>query len=454
MMRWKSTGRAGGWKAGAARGLLVLLISALAPAMATDEVTTFTKVRFPPDVKLPLEISVGVVLVDFARINAREESFDIQGYLNLSWRVPSLAGKGDRRMFRDDLWAPNIDFVNAVEPVKTQNEAVFHVSDDGMVEERVRFTGKFSSPLDLKRFPLDEQHMEVHIEPFSRTVDEIVFKINESRVGRYDTAFLSDWEIGEVHARCSTSRHTSLDQTRARFKLIIDVRRRSTVLHLAGAAAAWSCWWPPRGGVLQVGPGAAPAPRSARSMAVLLSIVIFNITIDTPCRRSPISPSSDTHALMSYSFMITSIGTVLLIHHRLNVRGVDAARSIQRRARVAIPTGYLVVFLVEVMADLLRLGQIEARVAARDRLADGSPRASVVARDRPDPTWRGDVSAIECGNRSSPNEPLGRYVRGPLWPTCGPMGSGGSCEGRIVAGWPTAPRRRSIRWLGTSPRHP
>jgi hypothetical protein len=39
-----------------------------------------------------------------------------------------------------------------------------------------------------------------------------------------------------------------------------------------------------------------------------------------------------------YFFMLTSIGTALLIHHRLNVRGVDAARAIQRRARVAIPT--------------------------------------------------------------------------------------------------------------------
>ena len=74
-------------------------------------------------------------------------------------------------MFRDELWAPNIDFVNALEPVKLQNEAAFHVSDDGLVEERVRFSGRFASPLDLRRFPLDEQHLEVHIEPFERTVE-------------------------------------------------------------------------------------------------------------------------------------------------------------------------------------------------------------------------------------------------------------------------------------------
>ena len=37
------------------------------------------------------------------------------------------------------------------------------------------------------------------------------------------------------------------------------------------------------------------------------------------------------------------------IHHRLNVRGIDAARAVQRRARLLIPAGYLIAFLVEVM---------------------------------------------------------------------------------------------------------
>ncbi len=281
-----------------AAGLWVMVLPGLALGATADEVSSFSKVRFPQDVKLPLEISVGVVLIDFARINAREESFDIQGYMNLSWRVPSLAGKGNRRMFRDELWSPNIDFANAVEPVKVQNEAAFHVSDDGLVEERVRFTGKFTSPLDLKRFPLDEQQLEVHIEPFSRTVDEVVFKVNESRVGRYETAFLSDWEIGEVHARCSTTRLTPLDQTRARFTLVIDVRRKSTfyvwrvLLPLVLlVVASWGVFW--------VDP-IQLQPQISTVVAVLLSIVIFNITIDFALPKVAYFTFVDSHALMSY----------------------------------------------------------------------------------------------------------------------------------------------------------
>lgn len=332
-------------------GLLAMILMPGLALGAADEVTAFSKVRFPQDVKLPLEVSVGMVVVDFARISAREESFDIQGYLNLSWRVPSLAGKGARRMFREDLWAPNIDFVNALEPVKTQNETAFHVSDDGLVEARVRFTGKFASPLDLRRFPIDEQHLEVHVEPFSRTVDEIVFRVNPARIGRYDSAFLSDWEILDVRARTSTNRQTSLDQTRPRFTLTIDVRRRSTfyiwrvlIPLVLLVAASWGIFW--------VDPNQLQ-PQISTAVAVLLSIVIFNITIDFALPKVAYLTFIDAHALMSYFFMLLSIVTVFRVHHRLNTRGIEPARSLQRWARVVFPTAYLIVFLTEAVVFLV-----------------------------------------------------------------------------------------------------
>jgi hypothetical protein len=325
--------------------VLLVFVPELVLAAGADDVSAFSKVRFPNEVKLPLEVSVGMVLVDFARINAREESFDIQGYLSLSWRVPSLAGKGDRRMFRDELWSPNIDFVNALEPIKLQNEMAFNVSNDGLVEQRVRFSGKFDSPLNLRRFPLDAQRLEVLIEPFERDISEVIFRVNEARVGKYQTAFLSDWDIGAVHARRSSHRLITLDQTRSRVTMTIDVRRRSTfyiwrvLLPLVLlVVASWGVFWVD---VTQL------QPQISTVVAVLLSIVIFNITIDFALPKVAYLTFIDSHALTSYFFMLLSIGTVFLVHHRLNTRGVDAARALQRRARAGFPTAYLIAFLLE-----------------------------------------------------------------------------------------------------------
>ena len=148
---------------------------------------------------------------------------------------------------------------------------------------------------------------------------------------------------------CSTTRHTSLDQTRARFKLIIDVRRRSTfyvwrvLLPLVLlVAASWGVFW--------VDP-VQLQPQISTVVAVLLSIVIFNITIDFALPKVADFTFIDTRALISYLFIpISSIGTVFRVHHRLNVRGIDEARTLQRWARVVFPTTYLVAFLVEAVS--------------------------------------------------------------------------------------------------------
>ncbi len=330
-------------------GLFVWAVLMAMPTVAVrgaaDDLSTFTKVPFPPDAARPMEISVGMILVDFARINAREESFDISGYLSLSWKVPSLAGKGRRRMLRDDLWAPNIDFVNALEPVRLQNEVAFHVEDDGTVEERIRFSGKFATLLNLRRFPFDEQHLDVLIEPFERSVDDVVFRVEPKRVGRYETAFLSDWDILGVRARVSTNRQSTLDETRSRFVWTIDVRRKSTfylwrVLTplILLVVASWGIYW--------VDP-AQLQPQISTAVAILLSIVVFNMTIDFALPKVAYLTFIDSHALMSYVFMLSSIELVIRIHHRLNVKGIEAARRLQRRARVLFPVAYVLVFAIE-----------------------------------------------------------------------------------------------------------
>ncbi len=343
-------------------GLVVCAVLMVLPAVAArgaaDDLSTFTKIPFPPDAARPMEISVGMILVDFARINAREESFDISGYLSLSWKVPSLAGKGRRRMLRDDLWAPNIDFVNALEPVRLQNEVAFHVENDGTVEERIRFSGKFATLLDLRRFPFDEQHLDVLIEPFERSVDEVVFRVEPKRVGRYETAFLSDWDILGVRARVATNRQTTLDETRSRFILTIDVGRRSTfylwrVLTplILLVVASWGIYW--------VDP-AQIQPQISTAVAILISVVVFNMTIDFALPKVAYLTFIDFHALMSYAFMLASIEMVFRIHHRLNTRGIEVARRVQRRARVLFPVAYVLAFTIEATFFLVIAGHNQA----------------------------------------------------------------------------------------------
>src|SRR4051794_29496577 len=120
-------------------------------------------IHWPGEGGKRIQVSLGIYLIDFARINLREESFDMAGYLDTSWTDPTIALKpeerqGKVRRFRPgQIWAPALEFVNAVEQVTSEREGDLYVSDDGRVTQRVRFSHKFQSPLRLQRFPFDTQ---------------------------------------------------------------------------------------------------------------------------------------------------------------------------------------------------------------------------------------------------------------------------------------------------------
>ena len=163
-------------------------------------------------------------------------------------------------------------------------------------------------------------------------------------------------------ARSSTTRLTSLNQSRSRFTAVIDIRRRSTFYIwrvllplILLVAASWGVYW--------VDPTQLQ-PQISTVVSILLSIVVFNITIDFALPKVAYLTFIDTHAMISYLFMLASIVTVFRIHHRLNTRGLDAARATQRRAQWAFPSAYAAVFLAEVLRFLILAGADAKRPAS------------------------------------------------------------------------------------------
>ena len=54
-------------------------------------------IRWPGEGGSRIKVSIGLYLVDFARINLREESFDMAGYLDTAWTDPTIALQAEER---------------------------------------------------------------------------------------------------------------------------------------------------------------------------------------------------------------------------------------------------------------------------------------------------------------------------------------------------------------------
>jgi hypothetical protein len=337
-------------------GLLALIVAAQEPATsekAQPYPSPLVDVRgllaSPAGEGSPVDVSIGFYALDFARVTSRDESFDLTGYLELSWHDPRLAlpaAERDaarrrpwRRLDGSKLWTPRVFFENALEQPRPHAEPVIEVDPDGKVSSWSVVSGKFSTPMQLRRFPFDRQVLTVRIGSFE---DETLmrFRVKNELVMVGDGAFLTDWTIRQPAARVDSHRYVPGQETYPRFLYQVEVERRSTfyvwrvMLPLTLLAIVpWAAFWFEPVGL---------QPQISTCMASLIALVAFNFAVDFALPKLVYLTLIDRHALLGFGFVVASIAVVTIIHLAVIRDRVPLARTIQRLARRVYMPGYAV----------------------------------------------------------------------------------------------------------------
>jgi hypothetical protein len=301
----------------------------------------------------PVEVAIGFYVLDFARVTARDESFDLTGYLELTWRDARLAtstgAKAVRQLDAGRIWTPRIFFENALEQPRYHDAPTVEVDSDGVVTSWSIVSGKFSAPLDLRRFPFDRQVLAVRIGAFEDdTVVTFVPKRELVQVG--EDASLTDWVIGNAAARASTRRYVAGQERYARYIYQVGITRRSTfyvwrvMLPLTLLAlVAWAAFWFEPVGL---------QPQISTCMAALIALVAFNFAIDFSLPKVTYLTLLDKHALIGIFFVIAAVAAVTCVHRAVDRGDAQQARMIQRIARWT----FLPVYVLAVVLNLMPLG--------------------------------------------------------------------------------------------------
>lgn len=314
----------------------------------------------PPSVDgKPVKVSIGFYILDFARITSRDESFDITGYLELSWRDPKTArskgqvkgeGQGQRRHAPGSIWTPRIYFENALEQPRYHFEPVVEADDDGLVTSWAIVSGKFSVAMDLRRFPFDRQVLPVRIGTFE---DESVqtLEVNPALVMVDQNAFVTDWTIEKPTARVDSRRFVPGQERYPSYTYQVVVKREWTFyfwrvlvpLSLLTMVAWAAFWFEPTG--LQ--------PQISTCTAALISLVAFNFAIDFSLPKVAYLSFVDKHALIGFGFVTAAAATVTYVHVAL-VRGqLDRARTIQRTARWLFLPAYILAVALNLLGVIV-----------------------------------------------------------------------------------------------------
>ena len=143
------------------RATMVLLLALCCPWNASAGELPVTA---PPSPEEPLRVTVGMMLLDIRSIDDVKQEFEGVLIVRLSWTDPRLRSDATapRTFGPTEIWSPRYQITNEVFARKRFRD-LLHVGPDGTVVHIQRLAGRFSSRLDLRRFPLDTQKLHLRL---------------------------------------------------------------------------------------------------------------------------------------------------------------------------------------------------------------------------------------------------------------------------------------------------
>jgi Neurotransmitter-gated ion-channel ligand binding domain len=164
----------------------------------------------PPNINTdsPVIVDIGLYIEGVEDLDVGENSYVLQGYLDLVWCDPrtkftrrrSMSDPNRKQhMFLEDdaakeleqIWWPEIFFANELHARETENQELV-IDNDGTVEYREKFSVTLATTYDMHRFPFDRQALVAEIQSFAWNSDLLQFSVEEDLVG-----FSDDFEVPE-----------------------------------------------------------------------------------------------------------------------------------------------------------------------------------------------------------------------------------------------------------------
>ena len=288
----------------------------------------------PAEEGKPVEVGVGFHVVDFGRITARDESFDVTFQLELRWRDPRLAEKGGD----GKIWTPRLNFDNAEEPPKPHGEPVIELAPGGWVVSRSVYTAKFSTPLDVQAFPFDGQDLYVRISLFD-DASKIRFRPLPESMHMHDDAFITDWSVVGQSYKIKTRKYRPGGDVYSVMEYLVKVERESTFyvwrvllpLTLLSLIPALVFWFEPTN--LQ--------PQISTCMGTLIAMLTFGYSVDFALPKVAYLTLVDRHAMIGFALATGATIAVGAVHRRVTRADVPGALRLQRWLRALYPIVYI-----------------------------------------------------------------------------------------------------------------
>jgi hypothetical protein len=290
-------------------------------------------------------VSVGIYLVDVTEIDDERQTFNADVFVQLQWKDSRLAnahgGPRKRLLSLSGVWSPRWQIVNQRRLNKGLPDVV-EVLPDGTVTYRQRFTGDFSTVLDLSRFPLDSHVLSIHFVCPTQSVDEIELVEDGQKSGASPPSILS-WTVGPGHSQAEPFLAPG-GQSLAGFRYEFECWRRpgyyayQFLLPLGFIVCmSWACLWMSRE---QFG------PRQGVAVTSMLTVIAYRFALAGKLPKLSYLTRFDFFLLGCTALVFLTLIEVVTVH-RLAAAGKDtAAARFDFWSRILFPLGFVTLLCI------------------------------------------------------------------------------------------------------------
>ena len=150
------------------------------------------------------DVDVSLYVLNLGKFDVATGSFTADFYLNMKCSEKCDVG--------------NFEFMNG------RASSVDKIIDTDK-EKFYRIQGNFNSNVDLKKFPFDEQKMQIIIEDKLHAVDEIKYIAQDEQSGLDESIIFSGWNLEEWNAEVKEHEYKVYDETYSQYVFNINIAR-------------------------------------------------------------------------------------------------------------------------------------------------------------------------------------------------------------------------------------
>jgi hypothetical protein len=330
----------------AVRGAKFLLFSGLLAAsiQLARSAEAPILIEHPNALAGPIQISVGIWVVDINSIDSAQQSFTADVAVILQWKDPRLAhsGSGVANYPLDRIWHPQIGIANETNSVSRRLPEAVEVEPDGTVAYRQLYVGSFTQALRLKSFPFDKQTFRVHLVAIRSSSGEVQFVPNQKWVdaglrkagGIAPSITLPDWTIQNWDIKPLVyTLAPGLESSGYVFEFTASRNVQHYILKVILPLVlivimSWAVFW--------IDPSHSNSQINI-AITSMLTLIAYRFAVDSQLPRLPYTTRLDAFILTSTLLVFFSLIEVLITTILDNNKQTERAKKIDRYCRVIFP---------------------------------------------------------------------------------------------------------------------